>query len=321
MMRKINRRKFLSLTFLGTASLAANGRNPTAIFEENAIGQEIFHFKIGNFKCINFNTGYHDYAITGFFTGIPADQLQKELGLSTPPEMVRSPYACIFIDTGENRILIDAGIGTFFESPDRLQKLLHHENIPNESIDSIIITHAHPDHYGGLLDDEGNPFFINAHYYSTKDEWDFYTNTEACKKFKEDNASFYERLSVPAIRVYEAIKSNLLYIEPDTEIIPGIKVVDARGHTPGQLAVIVSSSNEKLMYVSDVVFHQLHLKYPDWLPHEGYMTDPVEYIETKRRIFDMAADQHMLVSGMHFYPPPSLGYVERKGNGWEWQPI
>ena len=75
------------------------------------------------------------------------------------------------------------------------------------------------------------------------------------------------------------------------------------------------------MYISDVVFHPLHLKHPDWLPIDWLMIEPEEYLKTNRRILDNAADENMLVSAMHFTPAPSLGHVTRQGDGWKWQPI
>ena len=254
-----------------------------------------------------------------FFDGIPAEKLQKELGLQEPPKTVKSAYACMYIDTGKNRILIDTGVGTHFEKPAPLLKYLSQEKIPNESIDTIIITHAHPDHISGILDEEGNFCFPNANYYSSEDEWQFYSNEEVFNKAKEDYPEF--ALFPPGRTVFEKIKSKLKYIEPGREIIPGIKVIVAKGHTPGQLAVIVTSLDEKLIYISDTVFHPLHLKHPDWLPSKRYMFDKVDYQKTEKRIFDLAADEKMLVSAMHFYPPPGLGYVTKKDSGWEWHPL
>lgn len=320
-MNKFNRRKFLGLTTLGIATLTTYGKNIELAMGVIPLKEEIFHFNIGKFSCINFNDGYHDYPVESFFDKVPLNQLQNELGLSEVPETVTSTYGCLYIDTGENKLLIDSGVGKFFETTGRLQEYLQRENIQNKSIDTIIITHAHPDHIGGLLDNEGNLMFPNARFYSNQEEWDFFTKNDAYKKFKEDNIDFFNRLSGPALRIYEGIKNKLIYIEPDVEIMPGIKTIDAKGHTPGQIAVIVSSSDEKLIYISDVVFHPLHLKHLDWLPHQRYMVNPIEYKKTRRRIFDLAADENMLVSAMHFFPPPSLGHVKRKGDGWEWRPI
>ena len=120
---------------------------------------------------------------------------------------------------------------------------------------------------------------------------------------------------------FKAIKDKLTCIEPDCEVVPGITAIDARGHTPGQIAVIVSSSGEKLMYISDVVFNPLHLKHPDWLPIQRYMVEPEEYVKTKYRILDKAADENMLVSAMHFPPALSLGHVIKQDDRWKWQPI
>jgi len=321
MMNNLGRRKFLTLSVMGTASFAVFGKNLSFVFEENPVHKEVYHFKIGKFNCINFNTGYHDYPVSGFFDNIPLDQIQTELGLSEPPETVKSAYACIFIDTGKNKVLIDSGVGTLFEGSCRLQKHLQQEKIPNESIDTIIITHAHGDHYSGLADKEGNLMFPNASYYSRKIEWDFFYNEKDYKKFKEDNKDFCNRIVPAAIKMHEMIKDKLIYTEPGVEIVPGITTIDAKGHTPGQLAVLVSSKRDKLIYISDTVFHPLHLKHPEWLPNPRYMVNPENYKKTKRRILDMAADENMLVSAMHFYPPPSLGHVKRAGIGWEWYSI
>jgi glyoxylase-like metal-dependent hydrolase (beta-lactamase superfamily II) len=318
-MNQINRRRFLTFFLSWATTLIVHGRNSFSDFIESSEDRETYHFKIGKFNCINFNTGYHDYPISSFFDGITADRIQSELKLSEPPESVKSPYACIYIDTGKQRILIDCGVGTYFHDEDQLQVLLKRERIPNESIDIVIITHAHPDHVGGILNDNGNLNFPNAKYYSSESEWKFYETDEAFNKAKEKYPDF--ALFQGSRTIYESIKNKLTYIEPETEIIPGIKVIDASGHTSGQLAVIVTSQDKKLIYISDVVFHPLHLEHPDWLPIHRYMFDQVTFKKNKKHILDMAADENMLVSAMHFHPPPSLGYINRNGNVWEWHPI
>ena len=315
-MPAIDRRKFLTLSALGAASLAVYSKNFYSLKDENTENKEIYHFKIGNFKCINFNTGYYEYPVSKFFANIPTDRIQKELGLSKPPLTIKATFSCTYVDTGTHRLLIDTGIGTGFEIPALLQKYLLQEKIPCESIDTIILSHAHADHTSGLLDEKGTICFPNATCFSGKDEWDFYINDDAFAKAKARYPDF--TMSSNGRVVYDKIKNNLVLVQPETEIVPGVKVIDAKGHTPGQLAVIVTSSDKKLIYIADVAFHPLHLKYPDWLPDKGSMFDKIEYEETKRRLFNMAAEENMLVSATHFFPPPSLGYIKKAGEGWEW---
>lgn len=103
------------------------------------------------------------------------------------------------------------------------------------------------------------------------------------------------------------------------EIVPGIREVATPGHTPGHIALEISSDGETLLHVSDVVLHPIHLERPDWLP--VFDLDPQQAAASKQRAFDMAADAGMLVFAHHFPPFPNLGHVRKLDRGWEWIPI
>lgn len=81
----------------------------------------------------------------------------------------------------------------------------------------------------------------------------------------------------------------------------------------------IVSGDERLVYASDTVLHPLHLEHPDWLPIFDIL--PSEAAVSKRRIFDLVADERSWVIGQHFSPFPSLGHVIKKGEGWQWRPI
>jgi glyoxylase-like metal-dependent hydrolase (beta-lactamase superfamily II) len=108
-------------------------------------------------------------------------------------------------------------------------------------------------------------------------------------------------------------------VDQEGEVLPGVGMIAAPGHTPGHVVVAVSSGDELLLYVGDTVLHPLHLEHPGWLPIYDIL--PEQAAESKRRIFDLAADSKALVLGQHFPPFPSLGYVTKLGKGWTWQPI
>jgi glyoxylase-like metal-dependent hydrolase (beta-lactamase superfamily II) len=102
-------------------------------------------------------------------------------------------------------------------------------------------------------------------------------------------------------------------------MVPGIGAIPAPGHTPGHMVVSVSSGDDRLLYIGDTVLYPLHLEHPDWIPI--YDIIPEQAAASKRRIFDLSAEERALVVGQHFPPFPSAGYVVKQGEAWQWQPI
>ena len=121
-----------------------------------------------------------------------------------------------------------------------------------------------------------------------------------------------------ARRNLEPVRDRLILVDDGAEVVPGIRVVAAPGHTPGHVALSITSDGEQLLLISDLVLHPLHLEHPEWVPVFDML--PEEAAASKRRIFDRAAEQHALVFAHHFPPFPNLGRVRNHGAGWQWQP-
>jgi glyoxylase-like metal-dependent hydrolase (beta-lactamase superfamily II) len=114
------------------------------------------------------------------------------------------------------------------------------------------------------------------------------------------------------------IRGQIDLIDDETEIVPGIRAVAAPGHTPGHLALNISSGGQRLLVVSDAVIHPVHMEQPDW--YAAVDLDSERAVDTRRRLLDIAANEKALVFAFHF-PFPGLGRVAHKGDGWQWQPI
>ena len=290
------------------------------------MNKEIHGFKIGSFECLAVSDGTHVYApptfpppATYLFANAPREPLENVLRKhSIEPEHWAewvSPYICLVINTGEHRVLVDTGADGLGPNTGRLLQNLKSEGIEPDEIDTVILTHGHPDHIGGNTDAEGKLVFPNARYVMWKDEWDFWNSKEAVLKLEEH---VREVLLGYAHKNLPPIQRQLSLVDGETEILPGIQAIAAPGHTPGHLALDISSKGEQLLCVSDTVLHPIHLEQPDW--YAAVDLDPVQVEVTRRRILTKAATEKALVLAFHF-PFPGLGRIVQKGEAWRWQPI
>jgi glyoxylase-like metal-dependent hydrolase (beta-lactamase superfamily II) len=275
--------------------------------------KNVYHrFRLGAFECVSLCDGSVDYPLKNFFANVPVEQVEgalRERGL--PVEYVTTPYTYLYVDTGEHRLLVDMGAGTLGPRTGRLVESMQAAGISPAEIDSVAITHAHPDHVGGTLDDKGQLVYANAHYYIWQQEWAFWFSERA-----EAKTPGY--FCTCARTNLEPLRERVTLLEEEGEILPGIGVLFCPGHTPGHMAVSVSSGGERLLYIGDVVLYPLHLEHPGWLPIYDIL--PGEAQSSKQRIFDLVAEEGSWVMGQHFPPFPSLGHVVKSGTGWEWRP-
>jgi len=287
---------------------------------------ESFPFKIGNFECMAVSDGTHTYTppvfpppATFLFANAPKDRLEQVLRKHNlqPEQWVEwiSPYICVVVDTGEHRVLVDTGGDGLGPNTGKLLQNLQAEKISPRDIDTVILTHGHPDHIGGNTVDGGGPAFPNARFVMWKDEWDFWTSERAELELDEHVRGVllkFARKNLPPIQ------SQLDLIDHETEIVPGIKAVAAPGHTPGHMALAVASGGEQLLYISDAVLHPIHLEQPEWYAAVDFA--PEQVVTTRHRLLNRAAGEKALVLVFHF-PFPGLGHVIQKEEAWQWQPI
>jgi len=290
------------------------------------MNSQTHRFKLGSFQCIAVSDGTYTYAPPTFpppaiflFANAPRgplEQVLREHNLQPEqwPEWV-SPYICLVINTGEHRVLVDTGANGLGPNTGKLLQNLKTEGIEPEDIDSVILTHGHPDHIGGNIDSEGKLAFPNARYFMWKGEWDFWNSKEAVLKLEEHTREIllgYAHKNLPPIQ------GQLHLVDRETEILPGIQAIAAPGHTPGHMALAVSSKREQLLCISDVVLHPIHLERPEWSAVVDL--DPGQVKATRHRILTRAATENALVLAFHF-PFPGLGHVVPRAEGWQWQPI
>ncbi len=272
-----------------------------------------YRFRLGTFDCLAVADGTHDYPLKNFFANASLAQVESALQeRGQPVDYIRTPYTNLYVDTGTHHVLVDTGAGSLSPTTGQLAENLRAAGIDPLEIDAVLITHAHPDHVGGTLDQAGEPIYPDARYYIWKGEWDFWTSDVAFEKVPEMFVSVARTQLQPVL-------DQFVLLERDGEVMPGVSMLSAPGHTPGHTVISFASGGERLLYISDTVLHPLHLEHPDWTPIYDIYPDQAE--ASKRHIFDLAAETGALVLGQHFAPFPSIGRVSVAGAGWRWVPI
>lgn len=284
---------------------------------------ESYRFKVGAFECMAVSDGTFTYPNPAslLFANAPKERLEQKLREYNlqPEQWVEwiSPYICVVINTGKHRVLADTGAGGLGPNTGKLLQNLRADGIAPGDIDTIIITHGHPDHISGNTTSEGKPAFPNARFVMWKDEWDFWASEPKLAELKVDE-HIKELLITFARNNLRPIQGQLDLVDHETEIVPGISAVAAPGHTPGHMALAVSSGGEQMLYISDAALHPIHLEQPDW--YAAFDFAPDQAVATRRRLLHRAATEKALVLAFHF-PFPGLGHFVQKGEGWRWQPI
>jgi len=255
---------------------------------------------------------------------VPADMLapsvpQAELRAFLTASGVRTDRVDFHINValvraGDEYVLIDAGAGLNWEATaGRLPESMEQAGVKPEQIGTVIVTHAHPDHLWGLIDEFDDSLrFPKARVVMSDREFTFWMDEAANLKGP------IEGIAAGARRVLKAIEGRLTRIKPGAEITPGIVALDTTGHTPGHISLLVGSGAEKVLVTADAIQNaHVAFAHPDWQPRADM--DGATAAKSRRRLLDMAAQEKLTVLSYHI-PFPGLGRVESRGGQYLWVP-
>lgn len=218
--------------------------------------------------------------------------------------LVRSPGRLALIDTGSGT---HKG-PTMGHLPASLEAL----GVDAGEIDSILLTHLHMDHIGGLLDKSGRPAFANAELVLHRAEAEYFLDTP------ESQIDARSARGLEFVRTAVAAYGTRVRRVSDGEGLPGVSARLAPGHTPGHTVWQVRSNGACLVVLGDVV-HLGAVQLP--LPPTPmiYDVDPDLAGRTRIALLEEIARQGWLVAGAHL-PVHGLGRIERKGEGYRFVP-
>lgn len=270
-------------------------------------------FNIGAFECTIIHDGMNRAPMGRIFSGIPAAERDAALvQAGFDAATIDLNYHIMLVQTGAETVLIDTGVGyEAVPGAGKLRESLAGLGVQPADIDVIVITHAHPDHIGGLTFMEDTLAFPKARYYMARTEWEFWASEEALAAMAEEQRAHYLKTLVP-------IADKVALFKGAEEIVPGITAIPSPGHTIGHLALVLKSEDEELVHLADAAHHPIQLSHPDWSPvfdWDGSMS-----ALTRRGLFSRAVRDEALVAAYHF-PFPALGRIRAAGDVFGWEPV
>jgi len=276
-------------------------------------------FQVGSISCTVLTDGYACYPTGWFFPDADRTRLNQSLEKrGFPLDRVLSPYSCLLIETGRRVILVDTGAGASATTSGAIAARLEMAGIRPKDVETVVLTHAHPDHIGGAVDARGYPAFPNACYMMMDLEHEFWMRPRSDLSSMRIPSEEWQRMQATARRALAALHFQLEPIEAETEIAPGVIAIPAPGHTPGHVAILVASGGQKLLNLGDAAVHPLHLEEPQW--QNGFDLEAERALATRRQLMERAAAEKMHVMAFHF-PFPSVGRIAaRSQGGWDWIP-
>ncbi|MFC4994246.1 MBL fold metallo-hydrolase [Rubritalea tangerina] len=257
-------------------------------------------------------TQWGDYTITSLLDGVipmkrelfsgrdkEVDSILEQIGQSggTLP----SPISAFLLTSAKHNILIDSGFGAldmFGPGFGNVLNGLYAAGLTPEKIDKVIITHAHPDHIGGMLSKDGNVVFPNAELIIAEKEAQFW-NSKAMMEKAPDSAKGVFQLAQKVLGTY---KNQMNQVASGKEVAPGIQLDLSPGHTPGHSILTIDGGDKPLKMIADTLHNcELHTALPDIA--FAFDLDPKQAVAARIKLFDQLSADKALVLGSHVHFP------------------
>ncbi len=282
----------------------------------NAQAPYFYRFKLGDAEATIVSDGPLPLGDpTQAFLGLSKEEITRQLDSNfLPLENAVLEQNALIVNTGSHLVLFDTGMGTakdFGPTTGKLLDSMKQAGIDPKDIDAVVMSHAHIDHLGGNVGDDGKSNFPNAQFYLQQSDLEFWTDEKLAGGPLKSFLAQAKKNLLP-------VRDRIVFIKDGQEFLPGITAIGAPGHTVGHTIFNISSAGKSMAYIGDLTHHPVLLMEKP-LTEFAYDTDPKQSAQTRVRLLNMLASNKTPIVAYHF-AWPGFGHVAKQGDGFRYFP-
>lgn len=277
----------------------------------------IYPFRLGEFTITALSDGTVPQDLDRVLTNTNSAEVENLLHSSFITNPVEASINAFLIDTGDKQVLVDTGAGQLFEpgAGGKLQLSLKAAGYAADEIDTILLTHIHTDHSGGLVEN-GQLMFPAATVYAGKADVDLWLNPSSAERSRLERRYFDE--AVKTVKPY-LDAGKLKSFSREMTILPGITAFPTPGHTPGHTFYVVESGGKSIEFWGDIL-HFGSVQFPNPKITVIYDVNSDAAAEQRAKQFARAEKSRRLIAASHL-PFPGVGHIRAEDRGYAWVPV
>lgn len=272
-----------------------------------------YRFKVGEAEVTVLSDGNMSLPVSLVLPGRPPAEIEAAFKAAGQTfDAFNAQINVAVIKLGAETIVVDTGGGPdFMPTMGKLAERMEAAGIKPESVTRVLFTHAHPDHFWGVVDPlSGGTMFEKAEHVMSAAEFEFWIKPDVDSRVGDS----FKPTAVGTHRRLKTLAEQITKRGAGDEVAPGITLVDSAGHTPGHVSILLRSGSEQLLIGGDALSQTvISFGHPDW--RWGPDLDADRAVKSRRAILDRLATEKTQLLGYHL-PWPGLGRVERRDNAY-----
>jgi len=305
---------------LGAAALATPGLLSARQAEAQAAqaGPPFHRVQVGALEAFVITDGFNVRAdaTQGLVVNASADQVRSAIGAAgiSGPAM-QNPYNITVVRTPRGLVMLDVGTGGIAgPNSGKVPENMRAAGLDPAQVTTIVHTHFHGDHIGGLTNADGVAQYPNAQVLVPEREWAFWNDAGEESRGPEARRPAFANVR----RRFAPYQGRVTTFAPGSQVAPGITSVPTNGHSPGHTSFLIADGGTQFLVIGDAITTPaFFVANPEWYP--VFDMDPAMAVDARKRLLDRAATDRIPVVGYH-WDMPATARIERAGSGYRMVP-